>query len=66
MNERNQVEAIIELVTDERQHEVLYMRYILHMKYELIARELHYSIDHVFYLHKKGLQYVNSKYHIEM
>ena len=66
LEEREQVEIIVDAVKDDRQREVLYMRYILHMKYELIAKELHYSIDNVFYLHRKGLSYINSKFNIEM
>ena len=66
LSERDQIETFIDWVEDERQREVLYMRYILHMKYELIAKELHYSIDNVFYLHRKGLSNINSKFHMEM
>lgn len=56
MVQRDQVEALIDGIDNERQRNVMYMRYCLYMRYEQIAKETHYSVDHVYALHRKALR----------
>lgn len=53
---RHEIEQAVNAVTDEVQREVLTRRYLLYQKWETIAEEMNYSIQHIFRLHSLALK----------
>lgn len=49
-------EKIIYSLADPTDRLILRMRYIDNMKWEEIASELHYSVDHIYYRHRHALK----------
>lgn len=61
IQQRGEIEMLIDLVENETQRDVLYKRYILHWRYEMIADVMHYNIETVFYYHRKAIRAIESK-----
>lgn len=55
MEQRDEVARLVDLVTDTKQHEVIYLWYIIHLSAEQIAREMHYTPTNIYLLRRKGL-----------
>lgn len=53
---RQEIEQAVNAVPDEVQREVLTRRYLLYQKWEVIAAEMNYSIQHIFRLHGSALK----------
>ena len=56
MRATREVERRISLMTDERYHAVLQLRYLCGMSWEEVARKLHFSVRWVHKLHGEGLR----------
>lgn len=52
----SQGRKMINSLDDPADKLILTMRYINHMKWEEIAAELNYSVDHVYYRHRQALK----------
>ena len=53
---RREIECAVGAVPDEVQREVLTRRYLLYQKWEDIAEEMNYSVQHIFRLHGAALK----------
>lgn len=53
---RQEIEQAVNAVPDEVQREVLTRRYLLYQKWEVIAEEMNYSVQHIFRLHGLALK----------
>jgi DNA-directed RNA polymerase specialized sigma subunit len=53
---RMQAKAMIAALSDEREQAVLYARYINCLGWEVIALDMHYSWQGVFYIHNRALR----------
>lgn len=53
---RQEIEQAVNAVPDEVQREVLTRRYLLYQKWEVIAEEMCYSMQHIFRLHSFALK----------
>lgn len=53
---RREIERAVNAVPDEVQREVLTRRYLLYQKWEVIAEEMNYSVQHIFRLHCSALK----------
>ncbi len=53
---RREIECAVNAVPDEVQREVLTRRYLLYQKWEDIAEEMNYSVQHIFRLHGAALK----------
>lgn len=53
---RREIERAVNAVPDEVQREVLTRRYLLYRKWEVIAEEMNYSVQHIFRLHNMALK----------
>ena len=51
-----EIELAVNAVPDEVQREVLTRRYLLYQKWEDIAEEMNYSVQHIFRLHGAALK----------
>ena len=56
MKETRRVEKMISLMTDDRYHAVLQLRYLCGMSWEEVASKLHFSVRWVHKLHGEGLK----------
>ena len=56
MQETRRVEKMISLMTDERYHAVLQLRYLCGMSWEEVAQKLHFSVRWVHKLHGEGIK----------
>ncbi len=53
-----EIKKIIDTVQEDELRIVLELRYLSSMRWEDIAVRMNYSIDHVFYLHRRALKLV--------
>lgn len=53
---RQEIELTVNAVPDEVQREVITRRYLLYQKWEIIAEEMCYSVQHIFRLHGAALK----------
>ena len=53
---RQEIDRAVNAVPDEVQREVLTRRYLLFQKWEVIAEEMSYSVQHIFRLHNLALR----------
>ncbi len=53
---RQEIELAVGAVPDEVQREILTRRYLLYQKWEIIAEEMNYSVQHIFRLHGAALK----------
>ena len=53
---RQEIEQAVNAVPDEVQREVLTRRYLLYQKWEVIAKDMNYSVQHIFRLHSLALK----------
>lgn len=53
---RREVTSVIDQITDERSHTILYRRYILGQKWEVIAYEMHLDYTTVWKRHRESLK----------
>lgn len=53
-----EIKKIIDTVQEDELRIVLELRYLSSMRWEDIAARMNYSIDHVFYLHRRALKLV--------
>ena len=52
---RREVVAVIELITNPRDHEILRRRYLLGQRWEQIAVEMHYRYQHICRCHRAAV-----------
>lgn len=52
---KKETKKAIDTVANDEQRLVLEMRYLLYMRWEEIAVEMDYSMDHIFRMHREGL-----------
>ncbi|MCQ2530296.1 MAG: DUF1492 domain-containing protein [Lachnospiraceae bacterium] len=53
---QKQIELLIESLENPSERVVMRYRYILGLKFEDIAKEMDYSVQHVYYIHKEAIE----------
>lgn len=61
---KKEIKDAIDTVNNDEQRLVLEMRYLLYMRWEEIAVEMNYSMDHIYRLHRDGLLAIKTEKNI--
>lgn len=56
VEKRQEIEQAVNAVPDGIQRELLTRRYLLYQKWEVVAEEMNYSLQHIFRLHNLALK----------